>query len=439
MRIQSTRDGYIFLITALFVGAISLAATISLMLLGWAAEQNGLTYGQATQSLELARGCIEFAINMLRSDMTYAGGNTLVFSQGSCTIMSVQGHGPSNRTICAEGVSGQTKKRLKASVEELFPTPIVISYEEVLTAESCAALVALQPVPTGSIPSSAFVAVSSSVSSSPGPPSSSSSLASSSNPSSTPASSSSSAASSSAAAPSSAASSAQSSVQASSSSSSAAASSVASSGASSSDPDSCFPFTIAGNGTITTDNDMNITFENLEAKIENPSGTHMKTFVCRSENGGDYSPLFGGQLSDDCTGINDNKYGDEMQEDGIDSRTYGNVAASTSYSFKVHAYLKIGPNTWSYTSTSTDGTGRVLILKKGANVQAHPSIGNSAPLMQFLGDRGLLDGNNLLNIGNADLLLLTELNDSPGSASADYDDDVLRIQGQQDFMCGMGS
>lgn len=401
-----SRPGYVFLISVLFLGAISLAATVSLLLLSWAAEQNGLTYAQASEALEMARGCADVAIQKLRSDLTYAGGDQLVLPHGTCTVLSVQGSGPSNRTVCTEGRAGPTTKRLKVSIRELFPTPVVASYEESLTTSACTSPVTFVPPPPGPPPPPPGSPGPSPPPTPPPPPPP---------PPPTPppppppppeppppppppp------------------------------------------SPASSSSAGDCNPFTVAANGTVTTEEDMNITFQNLGAKIENQGGTHMPTFICRSENGGDYEPLFVGGGGDDCTGSNGNKYGDELLEDGTDTRTYTGVPASTSYVFKVHAYLKIGPSTWEHNATSTDGSSRVLILKKSDDIRANPNVGDPDVLLQFLAARGLLDGSELVDIAEPDLLLVTELNDAPGSGPADYDDDVLWIQGQQSLSCGSGA
>jgi hypothetical protein len=119
------------------------------MLLSWAWEQNGQTFADATQALEMARGCVEHGIKMLRDNPTYAGGDTLSFSsRASCTVLAVQGQGYSDRTLCTVGKSGPTVKRLVVTIGQLLPRTDLFSYKEVGAAPDCSP--ALQSSSSGS-------------------------------------------------------------------------------------------------------------------------------------------------------------------------------------------------------------------------------------------------------------------------------------------------
>ncbi len=139
------QQGYILVVTVLFIGAILVATTASLLLLGWAAEQNGVVYNETNQALEAARGCTDIAIQELREDTTYGGDETygLPNNLGSCTVLLIQGSGTRDRTICTEGTSGGvtfggvTTRRVLTVIDELFPRVIISRSEEVTSTTEC--------------------------------------------------------------------------------------------------------------------------------------------------------------------------------------------------------------------------------------------------------------------------------------------------------------
>lgn len=137
MTLSSSHPGYMFLVTVLVIGAMSAATAVSLMLLGWAAEQNGYLVQQTAQADEYARSCFERAVRTLRADPSYAGSETITFSIGSCFIRPVTGDGWNDRRLCIEGRSGQSVRRLEATVSELFPTVRLSSFAEVANFSLC--------------------------------------------------------------------------------------------------------------------------------------------------------------------------------------------------------------------------------------------------------------------------------------------------------------
>ena len=72
-----SRDGYIFLISVLVIGAISSAIVISLLLLSLAAERSGLALQQSSQALAMAELCAEHALGTLHNDAGYEGNESL--------------------------------------------------------------------------------------------------------------------------------------------------------------------------------------------------------------------------------------------------------------------------------------------------------------------------------------------------------------------------
>lgn len=137
MRFSSSRPGYIFLITILVIGSIATATATSLLLLGWAAEQNGLLVAQSTQAYEYAQACVERGLRELRSDLSYAGSESFTFTRGTCALMGIGGNGSMNRTICAEGQSGDATRRIEVAIDTLLPSVTVQSWNDVSSFSLC--------------------------------------------------------------------------------------------------------------------------------------------------------------------------------------------------------------------------------------------------------------------------------------------------------------
>lgn len=137
MNIRSTHQGYVFLVTVLIVGVIATVTATSLMLLGWAAEQNGQLVAQSAQAFENAQTCVERTLKNLRYDLAYSGSGTTTLTNGTCTIRTVAGQGNDNRAICSEGVFGQNTRRLEVSISRVYPSVVVQSWREVPAFSLC--------------------------------------------------------------------------------------------------------------------------------------------------------------------------------------------------------------------------------------------------------------------------------------------------------------
>lgn len=131
------RTGYVFLMTVLVIGVIATATATSLMLLGWAAEQNGQLVVHSAQAFENAQTCTERALKQLRYDPAYAGSGIIMLGNGSCTIHAIGGQGNGERTLCSEGESGGSIRRLEVRVMRLYPSVIVKSWREVPSFSLC--------------------------------------------------------------------------------------------------------------------------------------------------------------------------------------------------------------------------------------------------------------------------------------------------------------
>lgn len=133
-----SHPGYALLISILVIGVMAAATASSLMLLGWAAEQNGFLVQQATQAEENARSCVERIIRAMRLDPKgEIGAQSLTLPNGSCTIRMIVGDGVNDRRVCVEGKNGDTVRRFQLQIAELFPKVRTSSFTEVTTFTLC--------------------------------------------------------------------------------------------------------------------------------------------------------------------------------------------------------------------------------------------------------------------------------------------------------------
>lgn len=137
MHLSSSRDGYIFLVSVLVIGVIASATATSLLLLGWAAEQNGQLVVESSRAFEYAQTCAERAIRSLKIDTGYGGDQVIDFEWGACEVHAVGGNGNTRRTLCIEGRSGDNVRRMEIYIERLFPSTIVTSWAEVSAFTLC--------------------------------------------------------------------------------------------------------------------------------------------------------------------------------------------------------------------------------------------------------------------------------------------------------------
>ncbi len=134
---MSARRGYTFLLSVLFIGAIVLAVTGSMLLFGWLTLRNTETVERSSGAFELAMTCAEYGLMELMKDSNYSGNEVLENERGTCDILPTGGAGNENRTICTEGMSGDVTRRIEIIVERLLPSVRVYAWQEVEFFSSC--------------------------------------------------------------------------------------------------------------------------------------------------------------------------------------------------------------------------------------------------------------------------------------------------------------
>ncbi len=201
---------------------------------------------------------------------------------------------------------------------------------------------------------------------------------------------------------------------------SASSSSAASSSASSVyTPPLCSSFTLGSNNMITMNTNGSVTFTNIAA-LRTSGGMYVPTYDCYSnDNGSVYRRMF---QSGNCQG-SINGWGNAVTPGGGESRSvsFSNgdlVAIRVRNYLQQTGYLSIDDN-----YTSKDHTARFRFLRDGESLSFTTS---STALQSLLQAGGYLDGSSLVNLGNCEMILATEM-ETP-YANGNYIDSVIKLQ-----------
>lgn len=124
------KNGFITLLSVLVVGAVGVAITLSLLLLGVGNSRTGFAIEQSNQAKALANACAEEALQQIRDSTPFTGSGSLTLGQGTCAY-TVTSQGGQNRTITASGTVGTIVRKAKIIINKINPTITLTSWQEV--------------------------------------------------------------------------------------------------------------------------------------------------------------------------------------------------------------------------------------------------------------------------------------------------------------------
>lgn len=124
---KSSPRGYIALITALFMGiTIVLLATTSALITGLN-RRGALDLALKSQSAFVAQGCLQHALLKLASTPSYAGSETIIIDNDSCTIGIISSSG-ANKIIPVSSTVNKSTTNLRVTVSESLETVSLVEY-----------------------------------------------------------------------------------------------------------------------------------------------------------------------------------------------------------------------------------------------------------------------------------------------------------------------
>jgi len=125
------KKGYIALITAIIIGAVTLSMVITSAYIGITQGMNSLLYSNNLEATSLASACAEDALMNSKNNQDYGGNETINLGNGQCQILPIINLGGQARIIEIVGsVNGATKK-LKIAISQIDPTMKITLWQEV--------------------------------------------------------------------------------------------------------------------------------------------------------------------------------------------------------------------------------------------------------------------------------------------------------------------
>lgn len=124
------QNGYITLISILIVGAVGVAITLSIILLGIGSSRTSFAVEQSYQAKALANACAEEALQQIRDSTPFTGSGNLTLRQGTCAY-TVTSQGGQNRTIVTTGTVGTIVRKAKIIINNITPAITATSWQEI--------------------------------------------------------------------------------------------------------------------------------------------------------------------------------------------------------------------------------------------------------------------------------------------------------------------
>ncbi len=118
-------QGMVALLAVVLIGALGMASVAAILLLGTDASRTAFFLQQSAQAAAAADTCAEYALNELRKDISYAGGQTLEFGSFSCQVLPL-----SYPSIQVQGRSGAMLRKAEIQVSASDPQIAVGSWKE---------------------------------------------------------------------------------------------------------------------------------------------------------------------------------------------------------------------------------------------------------------------------------------------------------------------
>jgi hypothetical protein len=113
--------GFILLISVILIAAVAAFIGLSLLVMGGSSEKQALTSDRSMRARASADACAETALDSIRLDENYAGGEQVTFTSGSCAILAVTKSLDGVYTIQTTGTEGTVVRKVRVSANREIP------------------------------------------------------------------------------------------------------------------------------------------------------------------------------------------------------------------------------------------------------------------------------------------------------------------------------
>lgn len=122
--------GFAALLGVLIVGTIATTIASAILFFGMDFSGSVLALQQSYQAKSLARACADTGLLQLRDNTSFSGTGSLTLSAGTCSY-TVANLGGSNRSVQANGTSGNVVRKIKVLINAVTPKLNVSSWQDV--------------------------------------------------------------------------------------------------------------------------------------------------------------------------------------------------------------------------------------------------------------------------------------------------------------------
>jgi hypothetical protein len=121
-------EGVVAMLVVVIICAVALLMSVGAARLGLGEMESGFVAQKSDQTLNAGEGCMEEALERLRKDSSYTGGNLNIY-EGSC-IITVVANGAA-RTITTSVTAGEYNKKIQVSATLGGAAIIINSWSEI--------------------------------------------------------------------------------------------------------------------------------------------------------------------------------------------------------------------------------------------------------------------------------------------------------------------
>jgi len=128
---KGRQSGYVALLAVLVMGAVSTAASLTLLVTGTDSQRSTLVTQRTMQARNAAEACVEEALQQIHDDTAFTGTDNLTINPATCTV-TVTNTGGSNRTIVATGTVENIVRKIQVYVTIGSSSISITSWQEVI-------------------------------------------------------------------------------------------------------------------------------------------------------------------------------------------------------------------------------------------------------------------------------------------------------------------
>ncbi len=129
---KSKSEGYIALISVLIISALTILIASSTNLISISESKMGLQENQSWEAFYLTNACAEDALMKLKDNLNYPGNEILIFDEGICTILPLEGTGNENRVIKVSGSAFNQVQKIRIEINRVDPEIQIKSWQQII-------------------------------------------------------------------------------------------------------------------------------------------------------------------------------------------------------------------------------------------------------------------------------------------------------------------